>query len=50
MRLFKSFSSNKNKTVSESFNPQTAAVLLSSGLSGNKNLSRDQRTNHQQTK
>ncbi|MGF1590266.1 MAG: hypothetical protein ACFCU7_13670 [Pleurocapsa sp.] len=50
MRLFKSFSSNQNKTASESFNPQTAAILISYGLSGKKNRSRPTRINQPSTK
>ncbi len=43
MRLFKSFSSNKNKPAIKSVNPQTAAILMSSGFSGTKNLARHKR-------
>ena len=40
MRLFKSFSTSKNKTAVESVNPQTAAILMSYGLAGTKNFAR----------
>ena len=50
MRLFKSFSNNKNKNAVESVNPQTAAILVSYGFSGTKNLTQHKRTDRQQTK
>ncbi len=45
MRLFKSFSNHKNKTAVESVNPQTAAILMSYGLSGTKNSARHKKVN-----
>ena len=50
MRLFKSFSSNKNKSAIASVNPQTAAIIMSYGLSSTQKLARHQRINQQQTK
>ncbi len=50
MRLFKSFSGNKNKTAIESVNPQTAAILMSYGFSETKNPARHKRASQQQTK
>ena len=50
MKLFKSFSNNNHKTAVESVNPQTAAILISYGFSGTRNLTRHQSANQQQTK
>ena len=50
MRLFKSFSSNKHKTAIASVNPQTAAIIMSYGLSSTQKLARHQRANQQQKK
>ena len=50
MRLFESFSNNKNKTAVESVNPQTAAILMSYGFSGTKNPTGNKRVNQQQAK
>ena len=50
MKLFKSFSNNRRKSAIASINPQTAAIMMSYGLSSTQKLARHQRANQQQTK